>query len=77
MKKILLIPSLTAICLAPIASLVGCNPQTPSEVHKVVIDPSSDTADIAISTPEITLNTELVIPYEIINQEKELDADAS
>ncbi|XQP55125.1 MAG: hypothetical protein ACOQNV_03255 [Mycoplasmoidaceae bacterium] len=77
MKKLnFLIPSLmTTVCM-PSIGLVGCNkPET--IIHKVKIDPSSDTSDITISTPEITLNQQLVIPYEVINTEKELDVDSS
>lgn len=75
MKKILLIPSLLTISLAPI-SLVSCGDKKP-EVHKVQIDPSSDTENITISTPEIVLNQELVIGYKITNSNKELKVDGS
>lgn len=75
-KKFILLP-ITLTALAQTISLVGCgNPDIPEE-HKVKVDSSSDTTDINISTPEITLKQELVIPYKIINQEKELDVDNS
>lgn len=73
-RKLILLPTLLTT-ITPVISLVSCKHE--EEKGNVIISDETDSRFANISTPEIILNNDLIINYEITDVHKTLDKSKS